>query len=69
MGRLVFALKAEPERFDGAKQTVKEIAQRASESKPNGLQKLLKVSNELAAVIGAGPLPRSEVVSKVPPDR
>jgi upstream activation factor subunit UAF30 len=33
--------------------------------KPNALQKLLQPSKELAAVVGAEPLPRGEVVSKV----
>ena len=33
--------------------------------KPNALQKLLQPSKELAAVVGTGPLPRGEVVSKV----
>ena len=33
--------------------------------KPNALQKPLKPSEELSAVVGAGPLPRGEVVSKV----
>ena len=33
--------------------------------KPNGLQKPLQPSKELAAVVGAEPLPRGEVVSKV----
>jgi upstream activation factor subunit UAF30 len=33
--------------------------------KPNALQQPLKPSAELAAVVGAGPLPRGEVVSKV----
>jgi len=33
--------------------------------KPNALQKLLQPSKELAAVVGAKPLPRGEVVSKV----
>jgi upstream activation factor subunit UAF30 len=33
--------------------------------KPNGLQQPLQPSKELAAVIGAGPLPRGEVVRKV----
>ena len=32
---------------------------------PNALQKPLQPSDELAAVVGAGPLPRGEVVSKV----
>jgi upstream activation factor subunit UAF30 len=33
--------------------------------KPNALQKLLQPSKELAAVVGAEPLPRGDVVSKV----
>ena len=33
--------------------------------KPNALQKPLQPSKELAAVVGPGPLPRGEVVSKV----
>ena len=33
--------------------------------KANALQKPLQPSEELAAVVGSGPLPRSEVVSKV----
>jgi upstream activation factor subunit UAF30 len=33
--------------------------------KPNALQKPLQPSPELAAVVGAGPLPRGEVVSKM----
>ena len=32
---------------------------------PNGLQQPLQPSKELAAVVGPGPLPRGEVVSKV----
>ena len=36
-----------------------------SGKKPNALQKPLQPSKELAAVVGAGPLPRGEVVSKV----
>jgi len=43
--------KAEPESPEG--------------QKPNALQKLLQPSKELAAVVGAEPLPRGEVVSKV----
>ncbi|MBC9179053.1 hypothetical protein EBE87_02790 [Pseudoroseomonas wenyumeiae] len=34
-------------------------------NKPNALQTPLKPSAELAAVVGEGPLPRGEVVSKV----
>ena len=33
--------------------------------KPNALQQPLQPSKELAAVVGPGPLPRGEVVSKV----
>jgi chromatin remodeling complex protein RSC6 len=33
--------------------------------RPNALQKPLRPSKELAAVVGADPLPRGEVVSKV----
>ena len=33
--------------------------------KPNGLQKLMKPSAELAGVIGAGEITRGEVVSKM----
>jgi upstream activation factor subunit UAF30 len=33
--------------------------------RPNALQKPLQPSKELAAVVGASPLPRGEVVSKV----
>ena len=33
--------------------------------RPNGLQQPLRPSAELAAVVGAEPLPRGEVVSKV----
>jgi upstream activation factor subunit UAF30 len=33
--------------------------------KPNALQRSLQPSKELAAVVGAEPLPRGEVVSKV----
>jgi upstream activation factor subunit UAF30 len=37
----------------------------AGGQKPNALQKPLQPSKELAAVVGTGPLPRGEVVSKV----
>jgi upstream activation factor subunit UAF30 len=37
----------------------------AGGKKPNALQKPLQPSKELAAVVGAEPLPRGEVVSKV----
>ena len=35
------------------------------DQKPNALQQPLQPSKELAAVVGSGPLPRGEVVSKV----
>ena len=38
---------------------------KASEGKPNALQKPLQPSEELAAVVGASPVPRGEVVSKI----
>ena len=38
---------------------------KASEGKPNALQKPLQPSEELAAVVGTSPLPRGEVVSKI----
>ena len=38
---------------------------RTSGDKVNALQKPLQPSEELAAVVGSGPLPRSEVVSKI----
>jgi upstream activation factor subunit UAF30 len=38
---------------------------KASEGKPNALQKPLQPSKELAAVVGTSPLPRGEVVSKI----
>ena len=37
----------------------------AGDQKPNALQQPLQPSKELAAVVGSGPLPRGEVVSKV----
>ena len=40
-------------------------AKGARGGKPNALRKPLRPSKELAAVVGAGPLPRGEVVSKV----
>lgn len=38
---------------------------KAKSDKPNALQQPLKPSTELAAVVGAGPLARGAVVSKV----
>ena len=47
-------------------ETPKKIAPKAVDGKKaNGLQQPLTPSDELAAVVGAGPLPRGEVVSKV----
>ena len=43
----------------------KKSAAKAAGGKPNGLQQPLKPSDELSAVVGAGPLPRGEVVGKV----
>src|SRR5687768_16046527 len=43
----------------------KKAAAKADGGKANALQKPLQPSKELAAVVGAGPLPRGEVVSKV----
>jgi chromatin remodeling complex protein RSC6 len=40
-------------------------AKEGGPKKPNALQQPLTPSKELAAVVGAGPLPRGEVVSKV----
>ena len=42
-----------------------EAPKKAAGGKPNALQQPLKPSEELAAVVGPGPLPRTEVVSKV----
>ena len=38
---------------------------KTSEVKVNALQKPLQLSEELAAVIGSGPLPRGQVVGKI----
>jgi upstream activation factor subunit UAF30 len=38
---------------------------KTGEGKLNALQKPLQLSEELAAVIGSGPLPRGQVVSKI----
>jgi upstream activation factor subunit UAF30 len=43
----------------------KKVAPPKEGAAPNALQKPLKPSAELAAVVGEGPLPRGEVVSKV----
>lgn len=49
----------------GSKAAGKKIAPPKDGAAPNGLQKPLKPSPELATVVGAEPLPRGEVVSKV----
>lgn len=43
----------------------KTAGSKSAGSKTNALQKPLQPSQELAAIVGHGPLPRSEVVSKV----
>jgi chromatin remodeling complex protein RSC6 len=40
-------------------------SEKASGAKANALQKSLQPSEELAAVVGSGPLPRGQVVSKM----
>jgi upstream activation factor subunit UAF30 len=55
---------ATPERWRRSMPT-KTSKSKASEGKPNALQKPLQPSEELAAVVGTGPLPRGEVVSKI----
>jgi upstream activation factor subunit UAF30 len=52
---------ATSEEIDGDQNAEK----KASEGKVNALQKPLQLSEELAAVIGSGPLPRGQVVSKI----
>ncbi len=47
------------------KKAPKEKAVKAAGGKANALQQPLRPSEALAAVIGPGPLPRGEVVSKV----
>ncbi len=47
------------------KKAPKEKAVKAAGGKANALQRPLRPSEALAAVIGPGPLPRGEVVSKV----
>jgi chromatin remodeling complex protein RSC6 len=43
----------------------KAVSKASGGGKANALQKPLQPSEELAAVVGSGPLPRGEVVSKV----
>jgi chromatin remodeling complex protein RSC6 len=45
--------------------TAKAASRGKGSEQPNGLQKPVQPSKELAAVVGAKPLPRSEVVRKV----
>src|SRR5215210_5892968 len=46
-------------------ETAKKAKATASSGKANALQRPLQPSEALAAVVGSGPLPRGEVVSKV----
>jgi chromatin remodeling complex protein RSC6 len=56
-------MATKPTKETGAK---KETAKKeGGPKKPNALQQPLTPSKELAAVVGAGPLPRGEVVSKI----
>jgi chromatin remodeling complex protein RSC6 len=48
-----------------ATKSTKETGKEGGAKKPNALQQPLTPSKELAAVVGAGPLPRGEVVSKI----
>ena len=48
-----------------AKAATKAAPKTGAAKKPNALQIPLKPSAELAAVVGAGPLPRGQVVSKM----
>ena len=45
--------------------TAKAASRSTGGKQPNGLQKPVQPSKQLAAVVGAKPLPRSEVVRKV----
>jgi hypothetical protein len=49
----------------GEAMPTKPSQKKTSGGKPNALQKPLQPSEELAAVVGSGPLPRGQVVSKV----
>src|SRR5215207_2672327 len=48
-----------------SQETAKKVKAPASSGKVNALQRPLQPSEALAAVVGPGPLPRGEVVSKV----
>ncbi len=56
------ATKAEPK---GAAKAAPKVAPPKEGAKANALQQPLKPSAELAAVIGDGPMPRGEAVSKI----
>ena len=57
--------KAEAKSAEAKTTGSKKVAPPKEGAAPNALQKPLKPSPELAAVVGEGPLPRGEVVSKV----
>src|SRR5689334_15693202 len=56
---------AAPKKKSSAKAAGKSDAEKKPRKTPNALQQPLTPSAELAAVVGEGPLPRAEVVSKV----
>ena len=56
---------AAPAKAAAAKSGAKKVSPPKAGGAPNALQKPLKPSPELAAVVGAEPLPRGEVVSRV----
>jgi upstream activation factor subunit UAF30 len=49
----------------GEAMPTKTLEKKVSGGKANALQKPLQPSQELAAVVGSGPLPRGQVVSKM----
>jgi chromatin remodeling complex protein RSC6 len=49
----------------GSSMPTKSSEKKVNAGKPNALQKPVRPSEELAAVIGPNPLPRAEVVSKI----
>jgi len=51
--------------LEGEAMPTKTRVEKASAGKNNALQKPLQPSGELAAVVGSGPLPRGQVVSKM----
>ena len=54
-----------PAAVSASKVAGKKISPPKDGAAPNGLQKPLQPSSELAVVVGSDPLPRGEVVSKV----